>query len=863
MALTSGTLLGPYEILALAGAGGMGEVYKARDTRLDRVVAIKVLPPHFARREDLRLRFEREARIISSLNHPHICALFDVGVQDGANYLVMEYLEGETLDARLKRGPLSVEEALPLAIEIAEALAEAHRHNLIHRDLKPANVMLTRSGVKLLDFGLAKGLAASSSLAPDDATLTLALSAEGAFMGTLQYMPPEQLEGKDGDTRSDIFAFGCVIYEMVTGRRAFQGETQASVVGSIMTAEPDAIDSLQLAIPKALERLIRQCIRKKPDERLQSAHDIGLQLEWLRQPVEERAAPARRSRKKWYWAASALAAGGLVAAIALYPPPPREATPAKVEFDRAGATEISGVLVSPGGDSVAWREKNGIADTIRLRSLDTGATRVIAEGQGQVQAWSPDGRSLLYGDNGKLKRLDLAGGVVQDVCELGSRGFRAAWLMDGTILLGRNDGPLRRVSASGGIPVPFGQLDADRGERRQRDPTPLPDGRRVLYASTGRNPESSGIYIASLDGSAKPRRVHPAEGPFHYIHPNRLLIRHGEGMAVVRVDLDGEGKAPGEPLVIAPSVTSISASLDGKVIALVPGSLGADLVLMDRSGQKLADISPDAAGMATHPEFSPDGKRILFARAKAVPSPDEWVYDIVRRATARLTFSGRAGPGTWSGNGGRIFYYSGQGPDKRGGIYELSSDGAGAETLLAAVEAHHMHTSPDGRFLVYEKTTTPGGGDLWALPLTGDRKPEPLLAGRAYEHPRISPSSQLIAYSAAETGRSEVYLQTFPPGGGKWQVSTNGGTEPKWRADGKEILFSAEASIMSAAISLRGTVVEIGEVKELFRALRPRGGSPSYHFSSSPDGQFFVLGTIKEQDEPITLLLNWKLPAAR
>ncbi|MBK5291954.1 MAG: protein kinase [Acidobacteriia bacterium] len=866
MSLAAGSSLGPYEIVAPIGAGGMGEVYKARDTRLDRIVAIKVLPAKFSGRDDLRLRFEREARIISSLNHPHICTLHDVGTQDGVSYLVMEYLEGETLAARLKRGPLPVEEALPLAIEILEALTEAHGRDLIHRDLKPANVMLTRSGVKLLDFGLAKAMGTGKGIGPDEATLTAALSSEGTFMGTLQYMAPEQLEGKEADARSDLFAFGCLLYEMVTGKRAFSGESHASVVGAIMTGEPPAITSLVPVAPQALERLIRQCMRKKPGERFQSAHDIKVQLEWIRQPLEEKAAPARSPRERWIWAAAVVVlAAGLAAAMALRPGPPPDPPPVKVEIQpEERDTVIANVSVSPKGDTIAWRALNITGDKLLVRSLATGATRVVANEGGVIRAWSPDGQSLLYTVGGKMKRVDLTGGGVQMVCNC--VGW-ADWSLDGTIVLTSPQG-LMRTSASGGAPVPLLQLDKERGEAMQLFPVSLPDGKRLLYGSRARNNDLSGVYVASLDGSTKPRRIHPTTQRFWYIHPNRLLIQHGEGLAAVRVDVDGGGQPAGEPVVVAQSIgtgtpgVSFRSSQDGKVIAMLTGAgpVGADMSLVDRSGKRLAVISPGTAGAAGHPDFSPDGKRVVFDRTEGGVNGDMWIYDIARQASSRLTFGpGQDNPGVWSATGDRIFYYSGR-DAKASGIYEIASNGVGTEKLVGLTEAHHLHVSPDGKLLAFERTASSGGGDLWTLPLTGGGKEAPLLTGHTYSHPRISPDSRLFSYSSPETGRPEIYIQTLPPGGGKWQVSTTGGGEPKWRSDGKEIYFLAGNRVMAAAITIRGSAVEVGEVKELFQVRKASGAAG--HFAASPDGKLFAISLISDraQDQPITILLNWKLP---
>ncbi len=878
MPLTAGTRLGPYEIVAPIGAGGMGEVYKATDTRLKRTVAIKVLPQHFAQRQDLRLRFEREARVISNLNHPHICTLHDIGEQDGTHFLVLEHLEGETLAARLRRGPLALEEALPLAIQIADALSEAHNHAVAHRDLKPANVMLTRTGVKLLDFGLAKPLSAGKPTGPDDATLTAALSTEGAFMGTLQYMAPEQLEGKEADARSDIFAFGCVLYEMLTGTRAFSGDSHARVVGAIMSGEPPALTQLQPLTPVGLERVVRQCLRKKAEERLQSAHDIKLHLEWLRQPGEEKPTavppppppPKPRIRERWLWGAaislSVLAAA--LAVLALRPGSPPAPGPVKLEIQtkERGSTVVT-VLVSPDGETIALDARVGPDRRLYVRSLSTGVTRPLTGVSGAMRAFSHDGRSLLVESGGSLKRVDLAGGGVQTVCDCrASNG--AYWSQSGNVFLGDPNGPLLRVPASGGKPVPALALDKERGESSQRSPVLLPEERSVLYISRHANPELDGVYLASLDGSQKPRRVHSSISRFQYIHPGVLLVRHGEGLAAVRADLNGTAAA-GEPLMLAESLPSgagtgyFSSSLDGKVIALIDGERSMDeLILTDRSGKSVSKLVLEGGGTVSHPEFSPDGKRLLFDRSLPSSPGDLWSYDLERRTASRLTFSPeRDGPATWSANGDRVYYYSSRA--NQGGLYQIEANGVGTEKLISQTTAGHMHTSPDGRRLVFEIGLA-GGGDLWTLSLLDGGKPSPLLTGQAFRMPRFSPDSRLIAYDSSETNRSEVYLQTIPPGGGKWQVSTNGGREPKWRADGKEIYFANGVRMMAASVSRREAAVEIGVPQELFETRIT--ANVGQHYAVSPDGKLFFFTVFSEnaQDRPVTVLLNWRLsPAGR
>jgi eukaryotic-like serine/threonine-protein kinase len=858
MSLSPGQRLGPYEVLSPIGAGGIGEVYKARDTRLDRPVAIKVLPEHIAKREELRVRFEREARAVASLNHPQICVLHDIGEQDGTRFMVMELIEGETLAARIGKGAVPLRQALTYSTQIADALDRAHRAGVTHRDIKPGNIMVTRDGVKVLDFGLAKATAVPA--AATESTLTKGLTGEGTVLGTPQYMAPEQFEGREADARSDIWAFGAVVYELATGEKAFQGKSYTSLVGAILSAPPKPM-SLKPFTPPALERLVLRCLAKDPEDRYQSMRDVVLDLHSIAEgPGEMTAAALPRRRWVWPGIAGVLAlttAGGWMVR------PPRLADPVPGIFDlqpAAAGTTIVAVSVSPDGDSVIWRGMVAGTDKIYLRTLSSGVTRVILHEAGGPQAWSPDGRSIAYFSGGKLKRQDLTGGTAQTICDWNS-GAGVAWGKDG-ILLGDRQGPLSRVGVGGGTPAPIFKLDAERGETGQSFPALLPDG-RLLYQSEGRSPDVSGIYITSSDGGGKPRRVHPSTGgAFKYIHPGRILVRHGDSVAIVRVDLDGNSP-PGEPVLLHEKIAGmhrVGASNDGRVIALWGGTNSqTDLCLLDRSGRKLAVILPGTTGEAGHPAFSPDGKRVAFDSWRT-GSINIWVYDLARQATTRLTFTaGFDVTPAWSASGDRV-YYSSTRAATGSGIYGIGSNGVVGERLVAAVEAHHSHATPDGQMLAFERTTGAIGGDLWRVSLDGQGKMESLLTGQPYMHPHISPDSRLIAYSSPETGRHEVYVQTMPPGGGKWQVSTAGGREPKWRNDGQELYFLEGHRVMAATIHTRGAAVEVGEIKELFQARGGVGGDG--HFAASPDGKLFVLNLANDSGaaRPMTLLLNWKLP---
>jgi serine/threonine protein kinase len=519
MTLAAGSRLGPYEILSAIGAGGMGEVYKARDTRLERTVAVKVLPEHLTANEDLRQRFEREAKTISQISHPHICALYDVGREGDRDYLVMEYLEGETLAARLDKGALPAEQLLRYGIEIADALDKAHRLGIVHRDLKPGNVMLTKSGVKLLDFGLAKAVqpAASVSALTSMPTETPALTAEGTILGTFQYMAPEQLEARDTDARTDIFAFGAVVYEMATGQKAFSGRSRASLIGAILKDEPPPISAVQPMTPPALDRVVKTCLAKDPEDRWQTARDVVLELGWIAEGSQAGTTPpavaARRSRERVAWILSALLAIALALTLVLpylgrartssegravrlsvLPPEKGRFMPGTIALSPDG-TRLAFVAADADGRSLLW-----------IRSLDALEARALpGTERAYAPFWSPDGRFLAFFAEGKLKRVEASGGPPQILSNLtgtlsaGTVGRGGTWNREGVILFAPNPGgPLVRIADTGGAPAPVTKLDVSRQENSHRWPVFLPDGRRFLYFARSRLKENHAIFVGSL-----------------------------------------------------------------------------------------------------------------------------------------------------------------------------------------------------------------------------------------------------------------------------------------------------------------------------------------------------------------------------
>ncbi|MEP6471312.1 MAG: protein kinase [Acidobacteriota bacterium] len=888
MALQPGTRLGPHEILAPLGAGGMGEVYRARDTRLDRVVAVKVLHSHLAADEHLRQRFDREARTISQLSHPNICALYDVGHQDGIDYLVMEYLEGETLTKRLQRGALPIEQVLRYGIQVADALDKAHRQGIVHRDLKPDNVMITKSGVKLLDFGLAKlgaaapgGVFSGVSVFPTQADASL--TAQGTIIGTFQYMSPEQLEGKDADARSDIFALGALLYEMATGKNAFAGQSHASLIAAILDRTPPPISTVQQTTPSALDRVVQTCLEKEPDDRWQTAHDVKLQLEWIAEGGSQASLPAAvvgkrkgRERLAWILAAAALAATIAIALLKL----PREGSgptavqsmilaPEKTSFRFIG-NDAGPVAISPDGKSLAFAAADGSGQTtLWIRSLDSLAARSLPGTENaRYPFWSPDDRSLGFFADGKLKRVEVDGGPALPIC--GSPDPRGGtWNRDGVILFEPQfREPIFRVSAGGGKPVPVTRLDASRRETTHRWPFFLPDGRHFLYFSgshqTGAESELDAIFVASLDPAERPKllvraRSHPeyAAGHLLYVLQKTLLAQ--------RFDLD-QLEPQGEPVSIAKNVQEdpgfftavFSASRNGTLAyQLGGGAVGlTQLVWFDRSGKKLEALEQPAEYWDPH--ISPDGRRVSFT----VGDPgDAWSYEFSRKARTRLTF----GPASesapmWSPDGSRFVFTSGA--SGGGDIYTKPASGGSGEKLLVGSSLLKEPTgySPDGRFLVYNVTTgSSKRRDVWIVSFV-DGTSSPLLATESDEADAVfSPDGRWIAYQSDESGRSEIYVRSYPKSGGKWQVSSGGGIHPVWRADQKEIFYqSADWKLMAVEVSTSAEF-ESGVPNALF-PIRPKT-APNRNFDVSPDGQRILVnmpaGEGVEQSPPVVLVQNW------
>jgi Tol biopolymer transport system component len=863
----------------------MGEVYKARDTRLDRTVAIKVLPEHLAASTEVRQRFEREAKAISQLSHPHICGLFDVGEQDGTAYLVMEFLEGETLAARLGRGRIPTEQILRFAIEIAGALDKAHRQGIVHRDLKPGNIMLTKSGVKLLDFGLAKlGIVAGG--APSGSLSTLGtqaspgapLTERGTILGTFQYMAPEQLEGKEADARSDIFSFGSVLYEMATGQKAFSGKSQASLMAAILEHEPPAISSVQPLVPPALDRVVKTCLAKEADDRWQTAHDLESELKWIAQAgskagVAAPVASRRKSRERLAWAAFGVAAiAAALFGFAYVSRAPKSAAPIRAALPLPEKMFLGEMALSPDGTRLAYGlSKSGGQPQLWIRSLDAPAGQPVTDGENAFfPFWSPDGRFVAFftGD-GKLKRVDASGGSLLTICDA-ERGVGGTWNRDGTIVFApAPTSGLFRVPAGGGQPVAVTKLDASRHETAHRYPHFLPDGRRFLYMacnlSAPPNDPANAVRVGSLDGK-EDRSLVPFASNAAFASGHLLYAREGTLLA----QRLGKSLEPvGELIPVAQrtyfanwaNFTNFSVSDSGLLLYAPIFATPSQLLWLDRGGKQIGSVGEPAVYL--NPRLSPDGRRLavdVFDPAKN--ATDLWLYGANGSGAAKFVFGpGNHGAPVWSPDGRRLAFSSdrkakGARPD----IWVKPIDGGMEEILLENSDSNTPDDwSRDGRLL--SVTTIPAQGrriyQIWVLDLGSKKKViEVAGAGNAgAADSRFSPDGRFLAFDSDDSGRSEVYVQAYPGPGGKWQISAAGGAIPRWRGDGKELFYlSLDNKIM--AVPLETTpAFHAGAPAPLF-AVHPGGGAV---YDVASDGKRFLVNSLPadQGSPPLSLLVNW------
>ena len=882
MALTSGTRLGPYEIQSPLGAGGMGEVYRARDTRLDRTVAVKILPSHLSDNPEARQRFDREARAIASLNHPNICTLYDVGHQDGIDYLVMEFLEGETLAERLRKGPLPTEQVLKNGIEICEGLERAHKSGVVHRDLKPGNVMLTKMGAKLMDFGLAKaipGAAPASSL-----TMTIShpsadqpLTALGTLVGTFQYMSPEQTEGKEADARSDIFSLGAVLYEMATGKRAFTGRSQATIVAAILASDPPPISTVQPMSPPALQQVVKSCLAKDPDDRFQTAHDVKLQLRWISEASSSQlAAPAViRSRhavnKRILWITAVVGWVLAVAGVAIFfsnraqleeakrPMTSSWLPPPDTEF---ASVAVGALTLSPDGSKLAFLTGASFDTELWVRDVATGALHKVEAEHPTFPFWSPDGKYIGFFSAGKLKKVALAGGPVQVLCDA-PEGRGASWSPRGVIIFTPNiREPLYKVQEGGGVPEKI--TEAQPGWTH-RNPYFLPDGDHFLFSYREAVPAATAntgvgaLYGASLSGE-KPRQilekasnVQYSEGYLLYLRETVLVAQHFDPKSM---------KLSGDPQPVAEKLDYWNAR-DVAAFTTAHGTLvyrhgtlqKTQPMWVDSSGKEIGHFGEP--GLYLTPTPSPDGSLVGVVR----PDPDTgkgdvWVVDTGRNTMSRSTFADAASISfAFSPDAKQIAVSTIAGTATKG-VWIQPASGSGKQEPLDNPKGfgNVISWSPNGRYLFFMEQNNATRQDIYYIDLNGDKKLTPFLESPANESGAVlSPNGKWLAYHSDESGRSEVYVTAFPGPGGKWQVSNGGGSAASWTADGKQLYYTTGDKLM---------VVPIQNV-ETFQFGTPTA-LPMHvnEFTAlghvAPGGRFPALKALSGgQSHPQEVILNW------
>jgi eukaryotic-like serine/threonine-protein kinase len=877
----------------------MGEVYRAHDSKLGRDVAIKVLPDAFARDTERMARFQREAKVLASLNHPNIATIYGLEDSGATHALVMELVEGPTLADRIKSGPISIGEALPIAKQICEALEYAHEHGIVHRDLKPANVKVTSNdAVKILDFGLAKAIEGdvSSIDIANSPTISRMATQAGVLLGTAAYMSPEQAKGKSVDRRADIWAFGCVLYEMLTGKMAFPGESVTDILAAVIRAEPDWSE-LPAATPARVRVLLQRCLQKDPKQRLQAIGDARISLDEVLAgtPEPSSAAATPVSTPPWRRALPWIAAGVLAAAAVLFaflnfrekPTAPadmvRFTTPLP---EKTTAPPIVPFALSPDGRQLAFGA-NGPDGILRLwiRSLDSLEARSLTGSEMSSVSlffWSPDSRYIAFRDGGELKKIDASGGPAQVLCDAKGPVIGGAWSRDGMILFGNVNAGLMKVPESGGVASPVTTLDPSRKEILHGFPTFLPDGRHFIYWRESKTPEYSGVYVGSLDTKPAEQSLkqlvatthEPAYVPFSGSGSEELLFLRDKTLMAQPFDA-GRLELTGEPVPLAEQVGSaqgygyFSASTNGVLAFRSDAGAVSQLTWFDPQGKSLGTAVEPASYDTL--SLSPDGTRAVVSRSDNPSNPNLetlWLVDFSRGTSTRFTFgSSSATLGVWSSDGSRVIFASNSGGEYD--LYQKLASGVTGEQLLlkSSDDKWPISWSRDGRFLLYQSSSrNVARGDLWVLPLEGDKKPFPFQnSGFNSDDGQFSPDGRWVAYVSDESGRNEIYVRTFSPAtaatgsdtGGKWLISTAGGTEPRWRGDGKELYYLAPDNMVMAVEISANPAFSAGVPKALFQAPRYPSFVSENHWDVTRDGKRYLFAAQSTQ-APFTVVVNWQ-----
>ena len=896
MSLKEGATLGRYEIRSLIGAGGMGEVYRAHDPKINREVAVKVLPADFASNGERVERLEREAQAAGGLNHPNILGIYDIDSQDGTYFIVSELLVGEELRERLDDGPIPLRKAIDYAQQIVSGLAAAHESGIVHRDLKPENLFITKDDrVKILDFGLAKVRESQPTNSGSEDATKKALTDPGVVMGTVGYMSPEQVRGHAADHRSDIFSFGVILYEMLTGRRAFGGDSVVETMHSILKDDVPDLDESGVRVPPSVEKLLRRCLEKKPEHRFHSAHDLGFALDAVSSPTSSSGSglsvaagtlpdspDMSRSnwlgRAAWIVAAVFLSSTFVLAALYFRREAPQSQTmrftiapPDKNSFNEAFA-------LSPNGQMIAFVARGTSGDTsLWVRPLTAVDAKQLPGTEGaSFPFWSPNSRSIGFFANAKLRKIDAAGGPAQTLADASSDPRGGTWTPDETIIFSpHTTSPLMRVAASGGTVSEVTKLNTEAGQSSHRWPSMLPDGKHFLFFGRGGSPETQGIYAASIDAPEPSLLIAtPVAGSYTEADGVGYLMFVREGTLMMqrfdaaKLALSGEARPVIENLLsfpseIGPTAYSAFSTAAGHLIYRTGDQQTTRLTWHDRSG-KVLDTIGEPAGYH-EPSLSKDDTKVLFGRSDgSVPAQDVYVHDLSRGSTTRLTFDPEADTTpVFSPDETQVLFYSNRGA--KNSFYRKSANGSGNEELILSGDSgsYPDSWSRDGKYLLYERN----GGvqtkvDLWVLPMAGEPTPFPYLETPFEEaHAQFSPDGRWVAYTSNDTGRSEVYVESFPRGGGKWQISTAGGDQPQWRSDGKELFYIApDRNLMVVTIEGSGTLA-IGKPAVLFQTSTPLTGitDDRNNYAPSHDGQRFLVNTLADSAnlQPLILVLNW------